>query len=402
MAGRLAAFILAAFAVAIACMSMPTLAHKPSDSYLTIKVDRDNVSGQWDIALRDLDLAVGLDIDGDGTITWGEVKSQRDTISRYALSHLTLQRSTPCTLNVADVLIDEHTDGAYAVLRVAGTCTDAAAPLTVDYRLLFDLDAQHRGLLKLESAGQTTTAIFATTSRSQQFAVAPSVSATATASVVTATGAGVIAPATSPIATLVAFVKDGVKHIASGFDHILFLIALLLPAVMIREGGRWRPATALRPTLMNVAGIVTAFTIAHSITLSLAVLGIVDVPSRLVESLIAASVVATALDNLIPFLPRRRWQVAFIFGLLHGLGFASVLLDLGLPTTSLAISLFGFNLGVEIGQLLLVLAVVPLAYVARSTRAYRPLAIGLGSFAIAFVASGWLIERAFKFEFMPF
>ncbi len=400
MTRRLAAFILAAFAAAIACMSMPTLAHKPSDSYLTIKADRGTVSGQWDIALRDLDLAVGLDIDGDGTITWGEVKTQRDAISRYALSHLSLAHSTPCTLNVDDVLIDEHTDGAYAVLRLAGNCTDAAAPLTVDYRLLFDLDAQHRGLLKLESAGQTTSAIFATTTRRQQFAIAPSTSAAATATA--ATGTGMVAPVSSPIETLVAFIKDGVKHIASGFDHILFLIALLLPAVMIREGGRWRPATALRPTLMNVAGIVTAFTIAHSITLSLAVLGIVDVPSRLVESLIAASVVATALDNLIPFLPRRRWQVAFAFGLLHGLGFASVLLDLGLPTSSLAISLFGFNLGVEIGQLLLVLAVVPLAYVARSTRAYRPLAIGLGSFAIVFVASGWLIERAFKFEFMPF
>ena len=306
MAGRLAAFILAAFAVAIACMSMPTLAHKPSDSYLTIKADRGTVSGQWDIALRDLDLAVGLDIDGDGTITWGEVKTQRDAISRYALSHLSLAHSTPCTLNVADVLIDEHTDGAYAVLRLAGTCTDAAAPLTVDYRLLFDLDAQHRGLLKLESAGQTTTAIFATTTRRQQFALAPSTSATAATAL--ATGTETVAPVSSPIETLVAFIKDGVKHIASGFDHILFLIALLLPAVMIREGGRWRPATALRPTLMNVAGIVTAFTIAHSITLSLAVLGIVDVPSRLVESLIAASVVATALDNLIPFLPRRRWQ----------------------------------------------------------------------------------------------
>ena len=399
-ARRLAAFILAAFAVAIACMSMPTLAHKPSDSYLTLKADRGNVSGQWDIALRDLDLAVGLDIDGDGTITWGEVKSQRDAISRYALSHLSLWHSMPCTLNVDDVLIDEHTDGAYAVLRLAGTCTDAAAPLTVDYRLLFDLDAQHRGLLKLESAGQTTTAIFATTTRSQQFAVAPSKSGTATEAL--ASGTKTVAPVSSPIETLTAFIKDGVKHIASGFDHILFLIALLLPAVMIRNGSHWRPATALRPTLMNVAGIVTAFTIAHSITLSLAVLGIVAVPSRLVESLIAASVVATALDNLVAFLPRRRWQVAFVFGLLHGLGFASVLLDLGLPTSSLAISLFGFNLGVEIGQLLLVLAVVPLAYVARSTRIYRPLAIGLGSIAIVFVASGWFIERAFKLEFMPF
>lgn len=400
MARRLVGYILAACAIAAVCISMPTRAHKPSDSYLTLKAERGVVSGQWDIALRDLDLAVGLDNDGDGIITWGEVRTKRDAISRYASSHLSLATAAPCNLNIVNLQIDEHTDGAYAVLGLAGTCASIAGPLTVDYRLLFDLDAQHRGLLKLESGGQTTTAIFATTSRSQQFAVlAP---ALPNDGVAIASSSAATVPATFAFATLVAFIKDGVKHIASGFDHILFLLALLLPAVMLRENNLWHPAAALRPTLLHVTGIVTAFTLAHSITLSLAVLGVVNVPSRWVESLIAASVVATALDNVIAFLPRQRWLVAFVFGLLHGLGFASVLLDLGLPATSLAISLFGFNLGVEIGQLLLVLAIVPLAYRVRATRAYRLLAIGVGSCAIVVVATGWFVERAFKLEFMPF
>ena len=148
--------------------------------------------------------------------------------------------------------------------------------------------------------------------------------------------------------------------------------------------------------------IVTAFPIAHSITLSLAALGVVKVPSRLVESMIALSVVLTAVDNIVPFLPRRRWLVAFAFGLLHGLGFASVLLDLGLPRATLALSLFGFNVGVEIGQLILVALLVPLAHLARNHRSYSRYAVGAGSALIAFYALGWVVERALKFSFMPF
>jgi hypothetical protein len=205
----------------------------------------------------------------------------------------------------------------------------------------------------------------------------------------------------SSFAQLSSFVIDGIKHIAIGFDHILFLVALLLPAVLVRHGRSWHPAVDWRTSLWSVFKIVTAFTVAHSITLSLATLEVVQLPSRLVESLIAASVLATALDNLVPFLPRRRWLVAFVFGLLHGFGFAGVLLDLGLPRATLVLSLFGFNLGVELGQLILVAMVVPLALAARAQRAYARVAVGAGSCAIAFVSLGWFVERALNFQFMP-
>ncbi|HEV7490937.1 MAG TPA: HupE/UreJ family protein, partial [Rhodanobacteraceae bacterium] len=170
----------------------------------------------------------------------------------------------------------------------------------------------------------------------------------------------------------------------------------------IRRGRHWEPVTSFPRALRSVAGTVTAFTVAHSITLTLATLSVVSLPSRLVESLIALSVLLTALDNLWPILPRRRWQVAFAFGLLHGFGFASVLADLQLPTSALALSLFGFNLGVEIGQLVLVFMLVPLVYLVRRTRAYPRMGLASASAVIALLSSGWLIERSLDVRLLPF
>lgn len=373
-----ASFLLVALC---AFMSATAWAHKPSDSYLTVRVDGSAIEGQWDITLRDLDLVLGLDADGDGTLTWGEVRARHTKIAAYALGRLAIGNADgECAIRPTAQLVDEHTDGMYAVLRFSGACLGAADALSISYGLLFDLDAQHRGLLKLEAFGDVRSAIFSAEDRSMTFKAADA----------------------DRLAQFGGFVADGVKHIAIGLDHILFLIALLLPAVMVREGRTWRPTGSLRATLWNVFGIVTAFTVAHSITLSLAALEIVKVPSRLVESLIALSVLLTALDNIFPFLPRRRWLVAFAFGLLHGLGFASVLLELQLPRAALVLSLLGFNAGVEIGQLALVATLVLLAHVLRDRSAYTRYAVGAGSTAIAFVALGWAVERAFAFTFMPF
>jgi hypothetical protein len=202
--------------------------------------------------------------------------------------------------------------------------------------------------------------------------------------------------------SLMEFVREGVVHIWTGFDHLLFLTALLLPAVLVRSGGRWQAAPDGRGVIGSVAGIVTAFTLAHSLTLALAVLGVVSPPSRWVESLIAVSVIAAALDNLRPLIPGPRWAMAFVFGLVHGFGFASVLIDLNLPTETLAVGLVGFNLGVEAGQLAVVGALLPLAYCARQTAAYPRRVVGFGSIVIALVASGWLVDRAFDMKWMPF
>ena len=158
------------------------------------------------------------------------------------------------------------------------------------------------------------------------------------------------------------------------------------------ENGKPSPASARR--LVDVVSIVTAFTIAHSLTLSLAVLGFITLPSRLIESAIAASVIVAALNNLYPLIEKRLWIVAFVFGLVHGLGFANVLTDLALPKPALAVSLVSFNLGVEAGQLAIVATFLPLAYLSRRSWLYPRLALGAGSLSIAAVASVWLIERS--------
>lgn len=361
-------------------LTVPAWAHKPSDSYLSLSVQHDQIVGQWDIALRDLDSAIGLDGDGDGQITWGEVRHKHDAISAYALSRLTLSTHTgTCATQKVEQLIDHHTDGAYSVLRFRADCGTPIVRLTADYQLLFDVDAQHKGLLRLTQGRHTNTAIFSQDSPSQEFSQAER----------------------SPWSERVQFIHEGIWHIWLGFDHVLFLLALLLPAVLVRAEGQWQAAGEFSSVCWNVLSIVTAFTVAHSLTLSLAALDVVRLPSRLVESTIAASVVLAGFGNLYPKITSRRWIVAFGFGLIHGFGFAAVLTDLGLPQDSLLLSLVSFNVGVEVGQLAIVAAFLPLAYLLRRSWSYPRLVLTGGSLAVIAIALVWFTERAFDLQLLP-
>jgi HupE / UreJ protein len=166
------------------------------------------------------------------------------------------------------------------------------------------------------------------------------------------------------------------------------------------QGGRWQPVDTFGSALAEVVRVVTAFTIAHSLTLTLATLGLIALPSRLVESAVAASVVLAAMNNVWPLVRRHLWLLAFGFGLLHGLGFAGVLLDLGLPRNALAVPLLAFNLGVELGQLAIVALFLPLAFLLRETALFPQLMVRAGSTAIAAVAGVWLIERLFDLRLL--
>jgi hypothetical protein len=359
--------------LALMLMCAPALAHKASDAYLTIERDGGALRGRWDIALRDLDNALRLDVDGDGDITWGEVRTREPDIASYALPRLRLSSGGErCGLAVSAYEIDTHTDGTYAVLRLSGRCAQPGPTLAVDYRLFEGLDPQRRGLLNVVEYGRSHSVVLG--------ADAPQ---------------RIVGGDSGPLAQFATYLDEGVWHILTGFDHVLFLLSLLLPAVLVRERGRWRSAPSFRAAFVDVAKVVTAFTLAHSITLTLAALSIVVLPSRLVESGIALSVVLAALNNLFPVVANGRWMAAFGFGLLHGFGFAGALHDLGLPTGSLALSLAAFNLGVEAGQLAIVASFLPVAFVLRSTWGYRRMVFAGGSAAIATVASLWLVERAF-------
>jgi hypothetical protein len=360
-------------------------AHKASDSYLTLKVAEERIDGRWDIALRDLDYAIGLDSNDNGEITWGEVRNRRDAVFNYALSHLNIAGGKQsCTLQLGDYLIDSHTDGAYSVLMFAASCGAELANITVNYSLLFDLDPQHRGLLRVEYGQATHMAVLGPAHGSQQIELAE----------------------VNPGTAFLQYLKEGVWHIWVGYDHILFLLSLLFPAVLIRENRCWLPAEKFRPVLIEVVKIVTAFTVAHSLTLSLATLGVIALPSRWVESAIAASVVLAALNNVYPLISRKLWLVAFGFGLVHGLGFANVLKDLGLPKHMLILALLAFNLGVEAGQLAIVSVFLPAAFLLRHSWGYRQLLVHAGSMLIVCIALIWLAERAmntqlFDWAFLP-
>jgi hypothetical protein len=362
---------------------LPAHAHKPSDSYLSITAEGAALSGRWDIALRDLDFAIGLDANGDGEITWGELRARHAEVAAYATSRLELKADgAACRIEVGAQAVDEHTDGAYSVLPLKFACVGSAAPtrLTLAYRLFADIDPQHRGLLNLAAGGLTRTAILGPQAAEQTFDLQQH----------------------SRWSQFRQYVEEGVWHIWIGFDHILFLLSLLLPAVMVWRARRWQPAERFGLAFWDVARIVTSFTLAHSITLSLATLGYVALPSRWVEASIAASVVLAALNNVFTVFHGRRWVMAFVFGLIHGFGFASVLADLGLPQNALVLALVGFNVGVELGQLAIVLAFLPLAFALRRTAFYRRAVMVGGSLMIAALAAIWLAERIFEFKVLPF
>jgi len=367
--------LLAALAVWL-CLGAPAWAHKASDSYLVLDVQGRTVTGQWDIALRDIDFAIGLDSDANGEITWGELRARHNDLATWALAHLALQRGGACEVNVTANLVDEHTDGSYAVLKLGGVCPKADTDLTLTYRLLFDLDGLHRGLLRLTLDKQTHTAVLAPERSEQVFKSNDS----------------------SRLAQFGQYLVEGIWHIWIGFDHILFLLSLLLPAVLIFQGKNWYAVARFGEALHEVLWVVTAFTAAHSITLTLAALRVVELPSRLVESAIALSVVLAAANNLRPLVAHRRWMVAFGFGLIHGFGFASVLAELGLPQDTLVLSLLGFNFGVEAGQLAIVMAFLPTAYWLRNTRFYRQVVFIGGSVVTMAVALVWLVERLFDLK----
>ena len=363
-------------------------AHKESDAYLALATDASApkvLHGQFDVALRDIAFVLDVDANRDSQLTWGEVKANRHLIERYVLDGITVRGDgLACDIHPTDQKIDRHNDGAYDVILFDAVC-DKAIPsrVTIDYRLFKDVDPYHRGIVTVQAGDRV---------------------------------ASVVLGPKTPSATLdlravdywkqfKSFVVDGVWHIWTGPDHLLFIMSLLLPAVLYRraldpitgppgETG-WMPVPTLGGAMIELVKVISGFTLSHSLTLTLSVLGYVDLPSRLIESGIALSIIIAALNNVYPSVTRRAWVIAFAFGLIHGLGFASALAGLSLPPAAMATSLGGFTLGVELGQESIVLPFLPLAFLLRRTRFYQTGVVRWGSVSIIAIAGLWLVQRAF-------
>lgn len=299
-------------------------AHKPSDSLLTLRAAGTRIEGQWDIALRDLDHAIDLDTDGDATITWGEVRGRHAAIAAYAFARLQLQSEDgPCQLDAREQLIDRHSDGAYAVLRFGADCGPRPDSVTVRYRLLFDLDPQHRGILRIGDTEQVF--LFSIDSPEQRVTF----------------GRGIAY-------SRLDFWRSGIRTVGA-IDQLLFLAALLLPMTWRRREVPSERYQRAGSTLQ----VLVAFTLAHSLTLTLATQHSLSLPPDVVGVGIAASLVAAAASYLTPRLARYRWMIAFAFGLLHGIDLAVAFADSSSGTPAI-VDLLSFNLGVATGQILLV------------------------------------------------
>ena len=362
---------------------LPAQAHKASDAYLQLQRDGDALALRWDISLRDLDAALELDRDGDRQLRWGEVRARMDDIRAYALARLRLQQGR-CSLAPAQLpSVEDRIDGAYLVLQLQGRC-DTGDAIEIDYRLFGEIDPTHRGLLRIAGQGSAAPVVLS---------LDPAGGPIAAGWPGTATAGGTVAPPAG-------FFRDGVHHILIGYDHLLFLLCLLLPAVLRRGGDGWVPVARWREAVWPMVGLVSMFTVAHSLTLALAGLQVLTIPPRIVEPAIALTIVVAALDNLFPLLRGRRKLFSFVFGLIHGFGFAGVLRELELPTRGFIGALLQFNLGVEAGQLAVVALALLVLAALRRWRGYRPVVLQSGSMLAAGVAVLWLFERVFDVQLL--
>ena len=378
--------VLARLAVAVPLAALATgaraaHAHGLGMSQLELRVDGRRLSGEWQIQLPDARRALGLNPQPGGQ---SEDAGRREVIEREALLRAYLAQriafaadGAPCptAIDPAPAAWQAQVGGVSQVtFRLGATCPAELRQLRINCELLFDVDPKHRAYFSIEDARVTHVGLFLSDRRSATMDVRQ-------------LHAG---------ADFLEFVLDGIRHIWTGIDHLLFLIALLLPAPLARSDERgWTPRLGLAPTAREVLKVVTAFTVAHSLTLALAFFGVVSFAARWVEVAIALSVFAAAWNNIRPFLPERGWAMAFVFGLVHGLGFAGALRNLALPMRARGLALVAFNVGVECGQLAIVAPLLPLLYFASRRRWYPRLVMGFGSLAIAWVAMLWILERGF-------
>ena len=333
-------------------------AHDPGMTVATVIADERETLVELSIKGSDLERAAGVELLDPGGRVDPELLAGAAAVRVHLRATAAIETdSAVCPLEVVELVAVE--DGVLAVLKAP--CGTAEAGLSYRSWLLQETNPatiQHVVLLKGDDAFPA--ALTRTRNRLEIQAPLP----------------------LTEVATR--YLASGAEHLSTGYDHVAFLLALLLWARSV-----WA-----------VVKVVTAFTLSHSITLSLAALDLVSLPSAVVEPLIAASIVAVALENFFDRRIERRWRVAFFLGFIHGFGFAGALRDIGLPQDALLIALAFFNIGVEIGQVAIVAIVVPLLLVidrlttrAPAAPARRPALVYAVSALIAGLGGYWFIER---------
>ena len=346
-------------------------AHKNSVCNLRLQVDGARVELTLGATRHDLSPTLGV-AEGVNPVQ-GLYRQKREAVLKHVTSYISLASGGVALCQLTDQKL-ELPDSERVRIQLSYVCPRRIELLELQYDLMFDQDSTHRALLAVGRGDATVRGAVLDSGR-RLFTLEREVSAW--------TNAG-------------DFFVLGLEHIFGGPDHLLFLLGLLLAAGLCGRGAEARPR-GLRPGLSYLLKVVTAFTVAHSVTLVGAALGVVSLSPRFVEPAIALSIVYVGLENLLLGDPRRRWLIAGLFGLVHGFGFAYILGEVGLPRSGLVLSLVSFNLGVEAGQVAMVAVLFPLLHLLASWRhprwSYRQVLLRGGSAVIAAAGLYWLVER---------
>lgn len=358
-------------------------AHELSSGYLTLSAGENNTfNGELLLKPDDIGQVAGLDTNGNGALTWGEIHQNQPLLESYITEVLSIKvDDSPCKISLSMPNIRSVSGDSYLVSPIQVTC-DSVGTLGIHYDGIFEHSPTHKLLVNVNLAGQSG-------SRSQS-----STENTSVTSVLDLDNRSVTydAVTTSLTALFISLVYEGVWHIFIGIDHILFLVATLLTVNLARAQKQWQKEPSASRILKHTVILVSAFTLAHSITLTATALNFIALDSRLVELGIAISVLLTALNNIYPLIVRLG-IITFAFGLLHGMGFASVFADLNAQSSNLVLSVAAFNIGVEVGQLAIVAVLLPLLLWLRHYTFYAKTLMPLLSSVIAIIAINWTIQR---------
>jgi hypothetical protein len=354
------------------CGATSVHAHAASTSFVVLELPQGEgpVEVRWDLSLHDIVWVVFVDADYDGNVTWQEIQDAKPALTNALLAQMSVQRGdAPCVLSVKDFALATRSEQNFLSVALLADCPKAGLA-TVSGSLFMSGDASQRVLL---SAKRGEIQLAGVLSADENTWTEPA--------------------QVSAWRSFGRFIGEGVWHVLIGYDHIAFVLLLLLPSVMRPVDGKWQGAFGFGQVTRDLVTIITAFTVAHSITLALAVTGTVKLPTQPIEVAIAASIAVAGALNLLPRLSGWRLPLAFGFGFVHGFGFANALSEIDAAGTSLLPLLAGFNVGVELAQLGIVALVLPVIYSMRATRWYANGVLPLGSCALGAAGLVWLLQR---------